>query len=202
MPKARRRAEEGQEADYRQALDLLQALAETPCRDTAELWSWCEEARDWLSTYVRRFAKDDWTAWSTPAQRLAAEAAKRVYSLQLDSEFLEALGTQLPPDSSVMPAAAGYRILQKLAEVCQARLTAEAQTRKQGEGAAKSAPKRRRKRGRPADTDPKADKKIEDAWQTGQYRTHEDLAGALNTSRREVTAALDRQRKRRKRKRG
>lgn len=62
-----------------------------------------------------------------------------------------------------------------------------------GESAADRKPKRR---GRPKDTDPKADKRIWDAWHTGSYRKHEDLAKSLSTTARHAKAALDRQRKR------
>ncbi len=59
--------------------------------------------------------------------------------------------------------------------------------------------KRRRKRGRPRDTDPKADKRIADAWQSGQHKTYADLARELKKSEREVRAAIDRHRQRLKR---
>ncbi len=52
-------------------------------------------------------------------------------------------------------------------------------------------PKSRRKR-----TDPKADKMLSEAWDTGQYKTHVDLAIAKGTTAREVKLAIDRHRKR------
>jgi len=51
--------------------------------------------------------------------------------------------------------------------------------------------KSRRKR-----TDPKADKTLSEAWDTGQYKTHADLALAKGITAREVKLAIDRHRKR------
>ena len=56
----------------------------------------------------------------------------------------------------------------------------------------------KKKRGRPTDTDHAADRRIYDAWKTGQHLTKEDLARALNRPIREIKLALDRERKRRK----
>jgi len=64
-----------------------------------------------------------------------------------------------------------------------------------GEEAARGG-KKRRKCGRPTDTDPKADQRIFDAWQSGQHRTYEDLARLMGKKTREVSAAIDRHRKR------
>ena len=55
---------------------------------------------------------------------------------------------------------------------------------------------RRGKPGRKRDTDPKADKKIAEAWQTGRYKTHAELGKELGKSERDVKLALDRHRKR------
>jgi hypothetical protein len=55
------------------------------------------------------------------------------------------------------------------------------------------------KRGRPTDTDPKADKKISDAWRTDQYKTYADLAGTMRIPTQEVKHAIDRNRKREER---
>lgn len=55
----------------------------------------------------------------------------------------------------------------------------------------KPKPKSRHKR-----TDPKADKMLSEAWDTGQYKTHADLAIAKGTTTREVKLAIDRYRKR------
>jgi hypothetical protein len=60
----------------------------------------------------------------------------------------------------------------------------------------KSTKSDKRPRGRPADSDPRADKRIVDAWKSGQYRKHKDLAMALGMRATEVTQALDRHRKR------
>jgi hypothetical protein len=56
--------------------------------------------------------------------------------------------------------------------------------------------KGKRRRGRKPDTDPKADKRIADAWGTQHYRTYADCARELGNSAKEVKAALDRHRKR------
>jgi hypothetical protein len=61
----------------------------------------------------------------------------------------------------------------------------------QGEG---ERPKR--PRGRKHDTDPKADKRIFDAWQSGSHQTYAELAGTLGMREREVKLAIDRHRKR------
>jgi len=57
---------------------------------------------------------------------------------------------------------------------------------------------RRQKRGRPADTDQKQDRRIVDAWKSGEYKSYEDLARALGLARRDVELACERERKRRK----
>jgi hypothetical protein len=56
--------------------------------------------------------------------------------------------------------------------------------------------KGRRRRGRKPDTDPKADKRIADAWETKRFRTYAECARELRITPREVKAALDRHRKR------
>ncbi|SRR6266478_3301490 len=53
--------------------------------------------------------------------------------------------------------------------------------------------------GRPPDTDAKEDKRIYDAWNTGQYKRIADLAQALGLPEKEVAKAIDRHRKRLKR---
>jgi hypothetical protein len=59
---------------------------------------------------------------------------------------------------------------------------------------------RRPKRGRPADTNEKEDRRIADAWDSGQHKTYEDLASILHIPKRDVELAIDRDRKRRKNK--
>jgi hypothetical protein len=60
-----------------------------------------------------------------------------------------------------------------------------------------SAPKRpKRPGGRPSDTDPKEDRRVAEAWRTGQYATYEQLANAIGKERRDVKLAIDRDRKR------
>lgn len=54
----------------------------------------------------------------------------------------------------------------------------------------------KRRRGRPRDTDPKADQKIWNAWQTGEHKTYDDLARLLRTSEAEIARAVDRHRRR------
>jgi hypothetical protein len=53
-------------------------------------------------------------------------------------------------------------------------------------------------RGRPIDTDPKADRRIVEAWARGrgQYKSLEDLAHGLGTTKPEVKKAIDRHRQR------
>jgi hypothetical protein len=60
--------------------------------------------------------------------------------------------------------------------------------------------KKRRKRGRPVDTDTKADQRIYNAWQSSQYRTFEELARNLGKDGKEIKEAVDRHRKRLERK--
>jgi hypothetical protein len=50
--------------------------------------------------------------------------------------------------------------------------------------------------GRPADTDPKKDEKIYDAWKSGHYKTYEDLARDLGKTKYQIETAVDRHRKR------
>jgi hypothetical protein len=54
----------------------------------------------------------------------------------------------------------------------------------------------KRERGRPRDTNLKADNRIFDAWQTNRYRTYAELAKELGLPEAEVRTAIDRQRKR------
>jgi hypothetical protein len=58
---------------------------------------------------------------------------------------------------------------------------------------------KRRPGGRPKDTDPKADRRIAEAWQTGTHSTFADLARALGTNKRDVKLAIDRHRHRHRR---
>lgn len=56
-----------------------------------------------------------------------------------------------------------------------------------------------KRRGRPADTDPRQDERIHDAWETATYRTYAELANELGKTKREVKLAIDRMRQRRNR---
>ena len=56
--------------------------------------------------------------------------------------------------------------------------------------------KKKSKRGRPIDTDLKADKRIFDAWQSGHFKTYAALAAELYTNKREVELVIDRHRRR------
>jgi len=56
--------------------------------------------------------------------------------------------------------------------------------------------KGKRRRGRKSDTDPKADKRVADAWGTRQYPTYEDCGRELGMTAKEVKAAIDRHRRR------
>src|SRR5262249_54435254 len=60
----------------------------------------------------------------------------------------------------------------------------------------------RRRRGRPADTDEKQDKRIWDAWQSKAHKTYRELASALKIPTMQVKAAIERQRKRMERRGG
>lgn len=53
--------------------------------------------------------------------------------------------------------------------------------------------------GRKPDTDPKADAKLSEAWETGQHRTIADLASAFGIDESDARLALDRHRKRKER---
>ena len=55
---------------------------------------------------------------------------------------------------------------------------------------------RRRRGGRPPDTDPMEDRRIAEAWKTGAYGSHEDLAREFGMTKQEVKRALDRHRHR------
>jgi hypothetical protein len=57
----------------------------------------------------------------------------------------------------------------------------------------------KRSRGRPGDTNPKADQQIWDSWRTGAYKKYADLARGLGRSAEEVAWAIDRHRHRRAR---
>jgi hypothetical protein len=63
-----------------------------------------------------------------------------------------------------------------------------------GERTEGSKPKRRR--GRKPDTDAKKDQRVAEAWQSGQYKTHEQCGQAIGMTRKQVKHALDRHRKR------
>jgi hypothetical protein len=65
-----------------------------------------------------------------------------------------------------------------------------------GDGNASAKAKRR---GRPSDTDPQADAKIAEAWDTGHYQTYERLGQETGMSGRDVELAIDRHRKRQRR---
>jgi hypothetical protein len=55
---------------------------------------------------------------------------------------------------------------------------------------------KKRRRGRPRDTNEKADKRIYEAWKSGGHKTYADLAVALGLPARKVEGAIDRHRKR------
>jgi hypothetical protein len=52
------------------------------------------------------------------------------------------------------------------------------------------------RRGRPADTDPEADRRLYEHWQSGCFITLHDLAERFGKKKRDVERALDRHRKR------
>jgi hypothetical protein len=67
----------------------------------------------------------------------------------------------------------------------------------QGEGTGTGRKENKKaERGRPVDTDPKADKRIFDAWKTGQFKTYAALAREMKKRERDVELAIDRHRKR------
>ena len=51
---------------------------------------------------------------------------------------------------------------------------------------------KRKRRGRPPDTDADEDQRIYDAWKTGRYRTYEELAREFGVKKLEVRRAIDR----------
>ena len=57
-------------------------------------------------------------------------------------------------------------------------------------------PASKRKPGRPADTDPKADQRVYDAWKSAHHQTYAGLARELKMEEREVRLAIDRHEKR------
>ena len=59
--------------------------------------------------------------------------------------------------------------------------------------------KKKETRGRPSDTDHDADRRIYEAWKTGQYKTYEDLAREKGVKGRDIELALNRHHKRLKR---
>jgi hypothetical protein len=59
--------------------------------------------------------------------------------------------------------------------------------------------KGKRGRGRPRDTDVKADRRVYDMWCSGRYRYYEELARQLNQTGKQVAYAIDRHRKRKRR---
>jgi hypothetical protein len=75
-------------------------------------------------------------------------------------------------------------------------LDAETAETCKSEPAAPTSRKRRRKGGRPPDTDAKEDRRIAQAWKTGNYSSLEDLAKAIGKKKHEVRKALDRHRHR------
>ncbi|HKI36277.1 MAG TPA: hypothetical protein VKA46_30750 [Gemmataceae bacterium] len=54
----------------------------------------------------------------------------------------------------------------------------------------------KRRRGSKPRTDPKEDKRIAEAWDTGHYRTYEECGNALRMSKQQVKKAIDRHRHR------
>jgi hypothetical protein len=64
----------------------------------------------------------------------------------------------------------------------------------------KPGPKAKTRGGRPVVHDPKADRRVFDAWKSGQYEDFERLATALGTAKREVQLAIGRHRAREGRK--
>lgn len=65
------------------------------------------------------------------------------------------------------------------------------------DGDGKTKTKKKVKRGgRKQETDPKQDRRIAEAWQTGRYARYEDLAKEEKTTKREVKLAIDRHRHR------
>jgi hypothetical protein len=67
-----------------------------------------------------------------------------------------------------------------------------------GKDSSPAAPARQKRRGRKPGTDPKADRRIADAWRTGSYKEYKDLAREVGMSEREVGLAIDRDRHRRR----
>jgi hypothetical protein len=81
---------------------------------------------------------------------------------------------------------------------CLARVEADLS---ESEGSPRENGGRRRRRGRPADRNAAADKRVAEAWAEGGYQTYEALAIEMGKTEREVKLAIDAQRQREKRKR-
>ncbi len=74
----------------------------------------------------------------------------------------------------------------------------------EGEGGAEAGavPKQPKRRGRPPDTDAKADQKIAEAWKTKSYKIYEDLGKEIGKTKLEVKKAIDRHRHRKPARKG
>ena len=100
------------------------------------------------------------------------------------------------PDVLSLPIVAGVEFLERYATSDPDKWKPAA---KQEQSEGNGRPARRRPpsgiRGRRADTDPKADKKVADAWATHRYRTYKDL-GEFDMTEHQVKTALDRHRHR------
>ncbi|MBN1489760.1 MAG: hypothetical protein JXA69_07570 [Phycisphaerae bacterium] len=92
--------------------------------------------------------------------------------------------------NAVDPSGARQELI-RLEAVARAALTDDRATG--STAAARSGPKRR---GRKPRTNPEADRRIAEAWGTGEYHKHEDLAQTLIMGVNDVKKALDRHRKR------
>jgi hypothetical protein len=107
----------GDQTQRQAARRELERIATAEVRDIRELSQWCRDAMNCLKSHVR-LDGGKWTAWSTPAQRLAREALEHAVQLEADADTIGYLSGQLPADCSVMSAATGLAMIQRLAEWC------------------------------------------------------------------------------------
>lgn len=177
--------------------ELLAAPANTPLEYGAKwLGERTEIGRDhWREVGIRLASGVDFGPWNSHTQskfpdiQHLAPKLDAMSKTDLAERLKTAIGEKWPASKSSAPSAATDETKQNSAGITT--------------GDAKENGKTQR-RGRPADTDPKADQRIYDAWQTGRYKDYSELAATLSTSdtpmtRRGVEAAIDRHRKRLKR---
>jgi hypothetical protein len=171
-------------------------LAELRCIDTPQaLLEQCQQLRQKLEPSSENRATTTYEAPATLRELWAA--MRRVGGIVPRAPALLKLD---PKDSALFAAAVTNRIeemihpedvLQALDDVagwCIERGARQAEGDKQ--------PAQRSQRGRKPEYDPKKDRRIWDAWQSGAHKDYKALADALGLKRAEVAKAIDREEKR------